>query len=89
MSASEFNQILKNLYNRNQAHKYLQRHHIFLTASDHVFIRGEIKRRDTIEYERDMSVYDIEEYFIEYFLIKCYLYIFLNTKYIIFMSDYV
>ena len=37
-------------------HKALQRHHICLTDSGHDFILDEIKRRDNIEYDRDMTV---------------------------------
>ena len=47
--------------NRNQAHKYLQRHTICLTDSDHDFILDEIKYGENIEYERDMSVNDNKE----------------------------
>ena len=51
-------QIPRTLFNRNKAHKALQRRSICLTDSYHDFILDEIKRRYTIEYEKDMSVYD-------------------------------
>ena len=53
--------IPKNLCNRNQAHKALQRRSICLTDSYHDFILDEIKRQDTIEYEIGMSVDNKED----------------------------
>ena len=39
-------------------------HHVCLNDYDHDYIIDEIKLIDTIEYGRDMSDYDNEEYFI-------------------------
>ena len=50
--------ITNSVWNRNQSHKSLQKHYIRLTDSDHYHIIDEIKRRDTVEYQRDMSVDD-------------------------------
>ena len=63
ISVSELKQIPNNVCNRNQALNDLQRHYIHITDSDNDFIFDEIKRRYTIEYEIDMSVYDEEYYF--------------------------
>ena len=45
----------KSVCNRNQARKDIQKLPICFTDSDHDFILGKIKHRDTIEYERKMS----------------------------------
>ena len=42
----------KSVCNKNQSHKAIQRHPIFLTDSYHDFILDEIKSRETIEYDR-------------------------------------
>ena len=55
--------IPKILCNINQYQKSLQRNLICITDSYHDFIIDEIKRKDNIEYERDMSVDDNEEQF--------------------------
>ena len=43
--------------------KALQRHTICITDSGNDFILDELRRRDTIEYEIDMSVDDSKDYF--------------------------
>ena len=51
----------RSVCNRNQAKKYLQRHHICLTYSDRDYIIDEIGCRDKIEYEINISIkYDEE-----------------------------
>ena len=53
--------ITRSVCNRNQAKKYLQRHHICLTYSDRDYIIDEIGCRDKIEYEINISIkYDEE-----------------------------
>ena len=61
MELTEVKQITKNVCNRNQARKALQRRPIRLTDSYHDFILDEIKRQDTIEYEIGMSVDNKED----------------------------
>ena len=63
MLLTEAKQIPYNACNINQAHKNLQGHPINLTDSDHDFILDEIKCRESIEYERDISVNDEEDLF--------------------------
>ena len=53
----------KCVFNRNQSCKALKMHVICLTVSDNNWILNEIKLRDNIEYERDMSVDNNKEYF--------------------------
>ena len=48
----------KSVCNKKQSRKDIQRNHICSTGSDHVFILDEIKRKDTIYYDRKMSVDD-------------------------------
>ena len=48
----------KSVCNKNQAHKAIQRSPLCITESDHGYILYEIKRRDTIDYERKTSVDD-------------------------------
>ena len=61
MAVTEVKQMPKSECNRNQAHKYFKKHNICITDSDHDFVIGEIKRRYTIEYEKEIIVYDNEE----------------------------
>ena len=49
MSVTEAKKIPKSVYNRNKERRFLQRHNICLTESDHYLFIYEIKRRDTIE----------------------------------------
>ena len=58
MAVNEVKQIPNNVYNINQYHKALKRRHICLTHTNCGVICDEIKRRYTIEYERDVSVDD-------------------------------
>ena len=51
------------LLNRNQACKDINRHNICLTDSDHDFILDEIRHRDTIEYQKYMSIDDKDDQF--------------------------
>ena len=61
MELTEAKQIPKIVYNIYQAREALKRYHICLTDSDNDFILDEIICRDTIEYERNMSVDNNEE----------------------------
>ena len=63
LSVTHEKQIPKSVCNRNQARKDLQRQPICLTDSDHYFILGVIKRRETVEYDRYMSVDNKQNYF--------------------------
>ena len=56
MAVTSVKYIPKSLCNRNQARKDLQKYTICLTNYDHDFILDEIKRRDTIKYEINISV---------------------------------
>ena len=56
MAGTDLKQIPKSVCNRNQAHKYLQRHLISVTDSDHKYILGKIKPSYSIECSRDISV---------------------------------
>ena len=56
MTITEIKHIPKRVLNRNQKHKALQKHPVFPTNYDHAFSPDEIKRLDTIEYDRNMSV---------------------------------
>ena len=56
MEVTEVKHISKSVCNRTQVHKALQRYNICLTDSDHDFTPRRIKRRDKIEYERNMIV---------------------------------
>ena len=56
MTETEVKQIPKSVCNRNQEHKAIQRLTICLTESEQYYILDEIKGRDTIKYERKMSV---------------------------------
>ena len=62
MSVTEVKQIPKHVHNRNQVCRALQSHRICLTDSDNYFILDKIKRRDNIEYDRDISVDDNDSY---------------------------
>ena len=61
MAVSYMKQISKSVCNRKQSRKALKRLPICLTGSDHYFILFEIKRGDTIVYERDMSIYNNDQ----------------------------
>ena len=63
MDLTEVKHITKSVCIRNQAHKYLQKNPICITDSDHYFTLEEIKRRDTIEYEINMSIDETYEQF--------------------------
>ena len=56
MSVTEVKNIPKSVYNRNQARRYLKSRSIWLTKSDHAFTLDEIKCRDTIENNMNLSV---------------------------------
>ena len=47
---------IKKCFNRNQSRRDIKRRPVCLTNSDNDFIIDEIKRRDTIEYTRKISV---------------------------------
>ena len=61
MSITGVKQIYKSVYNRKQARNDIKSHPIGLTDSDNYFILDEIKCKDTIEYERYISVNDKED----------------------------
>ena len=61
---TEVKQIPKSVYNINQAHKDFNSHTICINDSDHDYIIDKIKRREDIEYARDMSVDNNEKYLI-------------------------
>ena len=46
----------KSVFNKNQSRRDIKRRPVCLTNSDNDFIIDEIKRRDTIEYTRKISV---------------------------------
>ena len=56
MTVNELKQIPNIVCNRNQARKSIQRRTICLIESDNDYILDKIKLRETIEYERKMSV---------------------------------
>ena len=58
MAVTKAKRITKSSCNINQTHRDLQCNTIFITDSDNDFILDKIKIRDTIEYERNMSVDD-------------------------------
>ena len=55
MAVKYVHDILRIVWNRNQAKQDLQRHHICLTYYDHHCILEEIGRRDKIEYKRNIK----------------------------------
>ena len=63
MKLTEVKQIHKSVWNRNQSHKAIQGYPICLTDSDHDFILDEIRHRDTIEYQKYMSIDDKDDQF--------------------------
>ena len=56
MAVTDMKQIPSIVCKRNQPRKAIKSHTICLPDSDHDFILDGIKRKDTIEYERDMSI---------------------------------
>ena len=57
--------ILKSVLKRNQEHQGIQRNPICITDSNYDFILDQIKRTDTIEYKRYISIDDKEAQFTE------------------------
>ena len=58
MTVTEVKIIPKSVCNRTQSRKAIKRRTICLTDSDHDYTIYKIKHRDTIKYEKKMSVYD-------------------------------
>ena len=55
--------IPKKLFSRNKGKKAIQRHPIIMTDADYNYILDEIERREIIDFERNVSVNNDDEWY--------------------------